>query len=84
MSTEHPFWEVWAKFLRRWGMQTFAAALLEAAGPLTLLGAQAIYVGQPLLRSLMPGSQIDAMATMLDNPAETQQFVVFLRESGVP
>jgi copper(I)-binding protein len=65
-------------------MHAFAAALLEAAGPLTLLGAQALYVSQPVLRSFVPGKQIDALATMLDNPAETQQFVVFLRESSVP
>jgi len=65
-------------------MHAFAASLLEAAGPLTMLGAQAIYVGQPVLRSFVPGSQIDALANMLDNPAETQQFVVFLRESSLP
>jgi hypothetical protein len=65
-------------------MHSLAATLLEAAGPLTVLGAQALYVGQPVLRSFVPGKQIDALASMLENPAETQQFVVFLRESSVP
>ncbi len=84
MSADHPFWEIWAKTLRRWGMHALAASFLEAAGPLTMLGAQMIYVSQPVLRSIVPGSQIDALATMLDNPAETQQFIIFLRESSVP
>ena len=84
MIADHPFWEIWAKTLRRWGMHGLAVSLLEAAGPLTMLGAQLIYLSQPVLRSITPGRQIDALATMLDNPAETQQFIVFLRENSVP
>jgi hypothetical protein len=84
MIADHPFWEIWAKTLRRWGVHGLAVSLLEAAGPLTMLGAQMIYLSQPVLRSIASGNQIDALATMLDNPAETQQFIVFLRESSVP
>ena len=84
MIADHPFWEMWAKTLRRWGMRGLAVSLLEAAGPLTMLGAQVIYLGQPVIRSIAPGGAIDALATMLDNPAETQQFIVFLREKSVP
>jgi hypothetical protein len=84
MSADHPFWEIWTKTLRRWGMQGFVASLLEAAGPLSTLGAQFVYLGQPLLSSFLPRGHIDALATMLDNPAETLQFVVFLRERSTP
>ena len=84
MSADHPFWEIWAKTLRRWGMHGLAVSLLEAAGPLTMLGAQLIYLSQPILRGFGTGNQVDALATMLDNPAETQQFIVFLRESSLP
>ena len=84
MSADHPFWEIWTKTLRRLGMHTLAATFLEAAGPLTTLGAQVVYLGQPLLSSVFPRSHIDALATMLENPAETQQFIVFLRESSAP
>lgn len=84
MSADHPFWEIWAKTLRRWGIHGLAVSLLEAAGPLTMLGAQLIYLGQPFLRSIVSSNQIDALATMLDNPVETQQFIVFLRESSLP
>jgi hypothetical protein len=84
MIADHPFWEIWTKTLRRWGMQALAASLLEAAGPLTTLGAQMIYLSQPVLNSVLPGGQIDALATLLDNPAETKRFIVFLRESSAP
>ena len=84
MSADHPLWEIWTKTLRRWGMQALAASLLEAAGPLTSLGAQLVYLSQPVMSSFFPCNQLDALATMLDNPAETQQFVVFLRESSAP
>jgi hypothetical protein len=83
MSADHPFWEIWTKTLRRWGIQALAASFLEAAGPLTMLGAQMVYLSQPVLSSIMPRGHLDALATMLDNPAETQQFIVFLRESRV-
>jgi hypothetical protein len=83
MSADHPFWEIWTKTLRRWGMQAFAASLLEAAGPLTTLGAQMVYLSQPVMSSIFPRGHMDALATMLDNPAETRQFIVFLRESDV-
>jgi hypothetical protein len=84
MSADHPFWEIWTKTLRRWGIHSLAAAFLEAAGPLTTLGAQLVYLGQPMLSGILPRGHLDALATMLDNPAETQQFIVFLRESSVP
>jgi hypothetical protein len=84
MSADHPSWEIWTKTLRRWGMHTLAASMLEAAGPLTTLGAQAVYLSQPVLNSILPRTHIDALATMLDNPVETQQFITFLRENSAP
>jgi len=84
MSAEHPFWEIWAKTLRHWGMHTLAASLLEAAGPLTTLGAQVLYLIQPVLSSIMHRNHTGALDTMLNNHAETQQFIIFLRENSVP
>jgi len=84
MIPDHPFWEVWIKTLRQWGMQSLVASVLEAAGPLTMLGAQMIYLSQPVLNGIMPGRQVDALATLLEDPVETRQFIVFLRESSLP
>ena len=74
-------WRGWAEKLRRWGMGNGAAVLLEAAGPLTLLAAQAVYLGQPLLNGWLPGSGLKALAGMLEDPAKTQVFVQYLREA---
>jgi len=73
-------WPVWAGFLRRHGLESLAAWALEAAGPLVVLGAQAIYFGGPLLRPVFSNLQIDALAGMLEDHSETLAFAAFLRE----
>lgn len=73
-------WRGWADKLHRWGLNGGTAVLLEAAGPLTLLAAQAIYLGQPLLSGWLPGSGLKALAGMLEDPSKTQVFVQYLRE----
>ena len=68
-------WLEWAESLRRLKLDGFAAWLLEAAGPWTMLGAQAVYLGQPFLG----GKKLDALAHMLEEDQETQSFARFLR-----
>ena len=58
------------------------AAFLEAIGPLNLLGAQIIYVGQPLLDLVLPESHLNALADLLENPEETRAFTKFLRQNN--
>ncbi|MRR31677.1 hypothetical protein FDZ74_07480 [bacterium] len=55
------------------------AALLESTGPLKLLFAQLVYLGQPLLTS---GStqKWQAFAGLLENEAESRSFAAFIRE----
>jgi hypothetical protein len=73
-------WPVWAEFLRRLGLESLAAWALEAAGPLTVVGAQFLYVGSPLLRPVLSNGQIDALAGMLEDHSEVLAFAAFLRE----
>ena len=73
-------WPVWAEFLRQRGLDNLAAFILEAAGPLTVLGAQALYLSGPLLRPAMTDTQRDALADMLENRGEALAFATFLRE----
>jgi len=80
MDLENPFWSSWAENLHRWGIKDWVATLLEAAGPLGLLGAQAIYLSQPLLGTLIPGNQLSALATMLEEPSRVKSFATYLRE----
>lgn len=79
IDTERELWPVWATALRRWGLHGLAAGLVEAAGPLNLLLAQALYIGQPYLRA-SGGSGISALARLLDDPRKAARFAAYLRE----
>jgi hypothetical protein len=68
-------WSEWAQSLRRLKLDVVAAWLLEAGGPLTVLGAQAVYLGQPFLG----GKKLDSLAHMLEEDEESQAFARYLR-----
>ncbi len=73
-------WYRWAEFLRSRRLEGMAVWLLEAAGPLAVLGAQALYITGPLFRPAVPDGQIDALAGLLEDSREARQFAAFLRE----
>ncbi len=73
-------WHQWADFLNRRGLEDLAAWALEAAGPLAVLGAQALYFGAPLLRPVLSNAQFDALDRLLNDRDEAGAFVAFLRE----
>ena len=73
-------WADWAVFLRRRGLDRAAAWLLDAAGPLTLLGAQALYLGGPLLRPAFSNLQISRLAALLEDQQEVKRFTAFLMQ----
>jgi hypothetical protein len=73
-------WPGWAESLRRYGVENLAAWMLEAAGPLTILGAQAVYLGSPLLRPILTNTQCEALAGLLEDRGEALAFAAFLRE----
>ncbi|MBN2145744.1 MAG: hypothetical protein JW726_00090 [Anaerolineales bacterium] len=68
--------------LARYGLREWVAALLEAAGPLNVLVAQVIYLGQPLLSPIVPADSLQALATVLEEPSQTQDFIHYLRETA--
>ena len=68
-------WSTWAESLRRLKLDVVAAWLLEAGGPFTILGAQAVYLSQPF----MGGKKLDSLAHMLEEDEETQAFARYLR-----
>lgn len=70
----------WAVRLRRWGVHQFAAALLEASGPLNLIGAQLVYLGQPVLNGVFADRHLSTLAELLEDPGQTQAFIHHLRE----
>jgi hypothetical protein len=68
-------WSTWAETLRRFKLDGLASWVLEAGSPLSALGAQALYIGQPFLG----GRKIRSIAQMLEDEGETQAFARFLR-----
>ena len=68
-------WSKWAESLRNLKLDGMVAWLLEAGAPLTVLGAQALYISQPFVG----GNKIDSLAQMLEQEDETQAFARYLR-----
>jgi hypothetical protein len=71
-------WSHWAEALRRLKLDGFASWLLDAGAPLTLLGAQALYIGQPFLGGKRASSW-NSFAQMLEQEEEVQAFARYLR-----
>lgn len=83
MDTNHHIWRVWANALHRWGLQNLVASFLEAAGPFSLIGAQVVYVGQPILRGILPARHLSALTNMLEDDSQREEFVMFLLEETI-
>jgi hypothetical protein len=73
-------WSHWAESLRRLKLDGLVLWLLEAGAPLTVLGAQALYVTGPFVG----GKDSNAIAHMLEDDEETQAFARVLRGEGSP
>lgn len=84
MGSDPSPWQTWAQFLHRWGLNQPAAALLEAAGPLGLVAAQFVYLGQPLFSDSQSHAKWSALAKMLESEEERHSFASFLREEVSP
>jgi hypothetical protein len=54
--------------LRAWRLNGLAAALLEEAGPLTVLGAQALHFAAPAVGLFTPPDGAAALALALETP----------------
>ena len=67
--------EHWADRLARWSQRLHAArldglagVLLDAAEPLSPLGAQLLWIAQPALGLVVPREEIASLARLLDEP----------------
>ncbi len=81
---DHTYWPAWARFLQRQGLAGVAASLIDVASPLAFVGAQAIYLGQPIFGQPASASSYQALATLLENRTELQEFAAYLREETTP
>ena len=78
MQTSRAYWPAWAERLQHWKLTAFAAWLLEAGAPLTLLGSQALYFARPFIG----GDQAEALARILEEDDEVLALASYLREEA--
>ena len=79
MDLPHPFWSTWFDSLQQKKLNLWVAWALDAAGPLTVLGAQLIHLSSPLLGN---SEQSQALAQTLEDETETRAFITFLRKQS--
>lgn len=72
-------WEKTIQYLYDRRLHQFTAALLQAAGPLTVLAAQLIYVGEPFLSLFVSRDQTQNFAGILEDPVKIESFIRALR-----
>jgi hypothetical protein len=77
-------WLNWAQFLQHWSLKEPVAALIEAAGPLSIFLAQFIYLGEPFLHWAAPEAKWKELAKTLEDKEDRNTFVAFLREEEKP
>jgi hypothetical protein len=82
MQIDHPYWSKWVLFLQRWGLGKMAAFFLDAGGPIRILAAQAIYIGQPFLHQAVSAEHLEALANLLEDQELAKEFAAVLREEN--
>jgi hypothetical protein len=59
----------WSARLRALGLDGLVGVLLDATEPISPLGAQLLWVAQPVVSLIMPSDEVDGLARVLDDPA---------------
>lgn len=77
MEKEH--WGDLIETLHKWRLHRITAAFIEALGPLSVVGAQVMYLGQPILSTFISSRTASDLAGILEDPETTQLFVQSLR-----
>lgn len=83
MNSHQKIWQTWVDILQRWGVDSLVTSFLESTGPLHLLGAQIVYMGQPLLTYLVPNEHLEALADVLEDPEKMNTFTALLEKRGL-
>ncbi|RMF30555.1 MAG: hypothetical protein D6759_11680 [Chloroflexi bacterium] len=70
--------------LHRAGLGSLFPLLLEVGRGLGFLGAQALWLLQPLLTPFVPSRRIAAWARLLENPVALERLLAYLEELPAP
>ena len=78
MDSPRTYWPKWTESLQKLGLEGFAALFLEAGGPVHILGAQLLYMGQPFAAPQASDGLL-ALANLLEQEDEAQAFAAILK-----
>ena len=81
MDGDQHLWRAWTAAIHRWGLENWVATILESLGPLTILGAQFIYMAEPVFNNTLPEEHLTAAARLMEDTQRRQAFVRMLREN---
>ncbi len=79
-SPDLDMWVKWRTVLQKWGLRAYIATLLEALGPLNVVGAQLLYFSRPFVPGTTRKSQWQALARLLEDSEQRDLFTQFLQE----
>jgi hypothetical protein len=82
MQKDRSFWPEWAHFLQQSGLTELVAALLEAAGPLSIVVVQALYAARPFVGWGSSADRLEALASLFEDQEESRSFAAFIREES--
>ena len=68
----------WVNRLRKNGLTEIVLFILQAFKPLSYFSSQLIYSGTPLLKWVLPESQINAAGSLMDDSEELDRFMIML------
>ncbi len=80
MEDDRQYPDKMIEWLKKTGLAEITAVVLEAAGPLTILGAQAVLMLEPLVS--YPGGAVRDLARTLEDPVRVGDLVQRLRDQG--
>lgn len=80
MNSYQKIWQTWVDVLHRWGVDSLVTSVLESTGPLHILGAQVVYMGEPLFLHLVPNEHLEALANVLEDPEQMHAFTALLEQ----
>jgi len=82
MQKDRSFWPEWSRFLQQSGLTEMVAALLDAAGPLSVLVAQMVYATRPFLGQIVSADRLQALTDLFEDQEESRSFAAFIREES--
>lgn len=82
MEFSQSTWQTWMRKIQETGLADLVASIMEAGAPLALLGAQAVYLSQPILTAFWPRINLNPIASLLEEESSYRAFIGGLRKAG--